>query len=191
MNDYDVVDYIPVIGDIYRYGKLGYKIGSWIAKDEDSYNNRILSQMVDCINYIGTSDEIFEIYNKSIEAANLFHNFDFDKCKKYQATFALYLVARIFHVWGLCECIMYSHNLKELQKVKKNFIEARNYCSKVREIEKTIFTSKRELIDEVRVMADEKKTEIKESLSMWRKQYRTLYKTTHPIRWYLGMWIFI
>ena len=25
----------------------------------------------------------------------------------------LYLVARIFHVWGLCECIMYSHNLKE------------------------------------------------------------------------------
>ena len=95
MNDYDVVDYIPVIGDIYRYGKLGYKIGSWIAKDEDSYNNRILSQIVDCINYIGTSDEIIEIYNKSIEAANLFHNFDFDNCKKYQATFALYLVARI------------------------------------------------------------------------------------------------
>ena len=40
MSDYEVLDYIPLIGDIYRYGKLGYKIGSWIANNEDDYNDR-------------------------------------------------------------------------------------------------------------------------------------------------------
>ena len=25
MSDYDAIDYVPIIGDIYRYAKIGYK----------------------------------------------------------------------------------------------------------------------------------------------------------------------
>ena len=31
MSDYDAIDYVPIIGDIYRYAKIGYKIGSWLG----------------------------------------------------------------------------------------------------------------------------------------------------------------
>lgn len=147
--------------------------------------------MVDKINYVGTSDDIYKIYQKAIEGAILFQEIDHGNCKKYQAAFALYLAARILHIWGLCECIIYSDDLKELKKAKGHFIDAKKYCSKVREIEKTIFTSKRNLIDQIREMAIDKKAEVKESMAKWKKQYRLLYKRKHPVKWYLGMWLFI
>lgn len=184
------MDYIPVIGDVYRYGKLGYKIGSWIANDEDSYNNRILTNMLDCINRTVNYDDINDIYENTIEAANLFKELDLDNSKKYQNAFALYLAARIFHIWGLCECIIYSQDLKQLKQVKDNYVRAKSCCSKIWEIEKTLFTSKTSIIDQVREMADEKKKEINESYKNWRKQYRCLYKSVHPVKWYLGMWLF-
>ena len=51
MDNYSVLDYVPVIGDVYRYGKIGWKIGSWLANEDDSYNNRIQSNMIDCSSF--------------------------------------------------------------------------------------------------------------------------------------------
>lgn len=190
MSDYGVLDYIPVIGDIYRYGKLGYKIGSWIANNEDDYNNRILGKMVENINQAANSsdvDNVLVYINKAIE--NI-HEFDKDNCKKYQVTLLYYLGARIFHVLALCECIIHSDEIKKLRKVSSTFSEAKKFCKKVWSVDKTLFTTNQSMIDQIRTAADEKKKEINGSKKMWRKQYRRLYKETYPVKWYLGMWIF-
>ncbi len=190
MSDYGVLDYIPVIGDIYRYGKLGWNIGSWLANDGDSYNNRVLSSMVDSINQAANSDDAIEALGHVNDAIELIHQIDTDSCKKYQVAIFFYLGARIFHILALCECIIHSDNLKELKSVGKTFSEAKRFCNKVWEVDKTIFTSNRSMIDQIRTSANEKKEEISESRKKWRKQYRHLYKQEKPVKWYLGMWIF-
>lgn len=190
MSDYDLLDYIPVIGDLYRYGKLGYNIGAWLANDSDSYNNRLLSNMTDSINAAANSDDAMTALGHVSEAVDYIHQFDTNNCKKYQLAMLYFLGARIFHLHALCACMIYSGDLKELKNVGHTFSDASNYCSKVWSVDKTIFTSNRSLIDQIRAASDEKKKEISESRSKWRMQYRHLYKQKHPVKWYLGMWMF-
>lgn len=190
MDNYSVLDYVPVIGDVYRYGKIGWKIGSWLANEDDSYNNRIQSNMIDCINRAANSDSVLEALNSVVEALRLVEEMDISNAKKYQLALTFYLAARACHVYALCLCIIDSDNLKVLKKAGKAFSDAKGFCNKVWEVDKTLLTSKRELIDQVREAANSKKTEISESRSNWRKQYRALYKKENPWKWYLGMWIF-
>lgn len=189
MADYDTLDYIPVIGDIYRYGKLGWKIGSWLSNDSDNYNNGILSQMAGHINNAAHADNVIEAMDEIILAAQKVDDID-NNCKKYQAAIAYYLAARAWHIIALCECITHANDLRELKKVGTSFATAKKGCNKVWTIDKTILTTNREIIDQVRQMADEKKKEISDSRKKWRKQYRCLYKSLHPAKWYLGMWLF-
>lgn len=79
MADYDTLDYIPVIGDIYRYGKLGWKIGSWLSNDSDNYNNGILSQMAGHINNAANADNVIEAMDEITLAAQKVD--DIDKTK--------------------------------------------------------------------------------------------------------------
>lgn len=190
-DNYGVLDYIPVIGDIYRYGKLGYKIGSWLAKySDDDHNNRIICEMVEIINQAANSDDAFNAIGYLHTATEKLQEFDTDNCKKYQLALLYYLGARIYHVLALCECIIHRNELKELKQVSSTFSGAKKFCKKVWSVDKTLFTDNRSMIDQIRIASDEKKKEINESKRMWRKQYRHLYKITHPVRWYLGMWIF-
>lgn len=76
MDNYSVLDYVPVIGDVYRYGKIGWKIGSWLANEDDSYNNRIQSNMIDCINRAANSDSVLEALNSVVEALRLVEEMD-------------------------------------------------------------------------------------------------------------------
>ena len=190
MSDYAVMEYVPVLGDIYRYGKLGYKIGSWFSNDSDDYNNRILCNISDYINQATAAESISEVYDCLTQAADCIHDFDGNKSKKYQLALLCFLGARLFHMYALSECILCCNDLKALKKVSKNFTEAKGYCNKVWNIDKTLFTSKRDFIDQIRNATDDKKKEIKESKSKYRKQYRALYKKEKPVKWYLGMWIF-
>lgn len=190
MNEYEIIDYIPVVGDIYRYGKLGYKIGSWLGNNSDDFNNRIILNMVDYIDKAANSNTAMEAFKNLVEASNIIDEFDFSNSKKYQLAMLYYLAARLYHVLAICQCIIYSEDLKQLKKVGKYFSEAKASCNKVWNVEKTIFTSKRELINQIRNAATEKKQEIAESKENWRKQYRRLYKKEKPVKWYLGMWIF-
>ena len=190
MSDYEVLDYIPVIGDIYRYGKLGYNIGSWIANNEDDYNNRILGEIVENINQAANSNNAMEALDNINNAIEKIHEFDTDNCKKYQVALFYYLGARIYHVLALCECIIHSDELKELKQVSSTFSGAKKFCKKVWSVDKTLLTKNRSLIDQIRSAADKKKKEINESKRRWKKQYRHLYKVTYPVRWYMGMWMF-
>lgn len=187
----EVLEYVPVIGDIYRYGKLGYKIGSWFANDETDYNDRVLSDMVKCINKAANSGDEIEALNYINAAVQIIKELDTGNCKKYQIALLYYLAARVFHIFALCECIIHKDNLKDLKQVSTTFSQAKGYCGEVWEIKKTLFTTNRELIDQIRQMAGEKHIEINESIEKYRKQYRFLYKKTHPIKWYLGMWMFV
>lgn len=191
MSDYDAIDYVPIIGDIYKYAKMGYKIGSWLGNLGDDYNDRIISNIAYCLNKTTNSVSLYEINEHLEEAVNYMHEFNGDNCKKYQLAFLLFLGARLFHILAIYECIIYSDDLDNLKKVKKTFSEAKKYCNKVRSVEKTFFTQNRSLIDEARGASDSKKEEIESSRKQWRKQYRCLYKRTYPIRWYLIMWIFV
>lgn len=191
MSDYDAIDYVPIIGDIYKYAKMGYKIGSWLGNLGDDYNDRIISNIACCLNKTTNSVSLYEINEHLEEAVNYMHELNGDNCKKYQLAFLLFLGARLFHILAIYECIIYSDDLDNLKKVKKTFSEAKKYCNKVRSVEKTFFTQNRSLIDEARGALDSKKEEIESSRKQWRKQYRCLYKRTYPIRWYLIMWIFV
>lgn len=189
-NDYGVLDYIPVIGDIYRYGKLGYKIGSWLANNVDDYNNRVICEMVEIINQAANSNNALEALAYLHKAIEKLHEFDSDNCKKYQIALLYYLGARIYHVLALCECIIHRDELKELKQVSSTFSGAKKFCRKVWSVDKTLLTKNRSMIDQIRSAADEKKKEISDSRKKWRKQYRHLYKITYPVRWYMGMWMF-
>lgn len=188
--DYGVLDYVPVIGDIYRYGKLGWKIGSWLGEAGSSYNLSILSEMKDKIELANNTSDILEFVDYITEAVSCVNRFDFDKAKKFQVAILCYLMARACHCNALCNCYVYSDNLDLLKKCETNFQEATDWCNRVWEIDKTLLTEKRSIIDEVRNSANSKKEEINQSRSKWRKQYRSLYKKIHPWKWYLGMWIF-
>lgn len=190
MSDYEVLDYIPVIGDIYRYGKLGYNIGSWIANNGCDYNNRVLNEMLDNINQAANSDNAIEAIDYINEAVRKIQQFDTENCKKYQVSLFLYLAAKIFHVLAICECIIYKDDLKRLKQTSSTFLEAKKYCRKVWNVDKTLLTEKRSIIDQLRLMSDGEKAEITKSKRKYRKQYRHLYKETYPIKWYMGMWIF-
>lgn len=190
MDEYGILDYVPVIGDIYRYSKLGYKIGAWIGGSSDDYNNQILSNMVDCLNNVSKADDVIEALEYVKDAIDNSSDFDRDNCKKYQVTLYFYLGARIFHVIALCQCNLHEDDLKKLKEVSSTFSNALQCCANVWDIDKTIFTEKRSIIDQVRGMTGDEKEEIIESRQNWRKQYRHLYKVKHPFKWYLGMWIF-
>ena len=189
MSDYDVLDYIPLVGDIYRYGKLGYNIGSWLANDGDSYNNSVLSNMVDYINQAANSGDVMEALENINEAIEQIHRIDVESCKKYQLTLFFYLGARIYHLLAICECIIHADDLKKLKSIGNTFSDAKSFCNKVWSIDKTLFTSNRSMIDQIRVASNEKKEEISATRRRWRKQYRHLYKKEKPVKWYLGMWI--
>lgn len=188
MSEYSVLDYIPVIGDIYRYGKVGYNIGSWLANNGDSYNNDVLSNMANYTNQAANSDNILEAYDFIQKAYEQVRRVNFDRCKKYQVALFFYLAARIEHIHALCQCYIYQDDLKELKSVGKTFSQAKKYCNKVWEIDKTILTSNRSMIDEIRKASTEKKKEINESRNRWEKQYRALDKRLHPWKYRL-MWL--
>lgn len=188
--DYGVLDYVPVIGDIYRYGKLGWKIGSWLSDADSSYNLSILSETKEKIDQANNTSDIIEYYKCINEAVLCASRFDTKNAKKFQWAILCYLLARAYHCYALCSCYVYSNNLESLKQCEEQFQEAIKWCNNVWEIDKTLFTEKRSIIDEVRKNANSKKEEINQSISNWRKQYRTLYKKVHPWKWYLGMWIF-
>lgn len=190
MSDYDAIDYVPIIGDIYRYAKIGYKIGGWLGNLGNDYNDRIISNIADCLNKTTQSTTLHEINEHLEEAISYVHEFNGDNCKKYQLALMLFLGARLFHIIAIYECIIHSDDLDNLKKAKKTFSEAKEFCNKVWTIDKTLFTQNRSLIDEIREASNNKKEEIRSSKKQWRKQYRCLYKKTHPIKWYFIMWIF-
>lgn len=190
MSDYNALDYVPVIGDIYRYAKLGYKIGSWIAGGDDSPNNQALSKMAYYLNKVADSQNALDAMNCVNNAMDAGMSLNPETAKKYQAAILLYLSARVYHLFALIECILHEDDLKELKKVSSDFSRAQDYCKQARGVEKTLLTENRSVIDEIRTMSKEKEKEIGESRRKWRKQYRCLYKKTHPYKWYLGMWIF-
>lgn len=191
MDETVVLEYIPVIGDIYRYAKLGYTVGSWVANADNDYNDRVLSDMIVSINNASDSSDEFEAINYINEAVEAIHSFKTDNCKKYQLALLLYLSARVFHILALCGCMINKYDLKGLKEVKSTFDQAHNFCTKVWNVDKTIFTANRSMIDEIRKMAAQKTHEIIDSKKQWRKQYRFLYKQIHPIKWYMGMWMFV
>lgn len=191
MDETVVLEYIPVIGDIYRYAKLGYKVGSWISNADNDYDDSVLNNMIESINKASNSSDEFEAINYINEAIETMRSFNTENCKKYQLALLLYLGARAFHIIALCDCMINKYNLKELKEVKFTFDIAHNLCCKVWNVDKTIFTINRSMIDEIRKMADEKMCEIRDSRKKWRKQYRFLYKTIHPVKWYMGMWMFV
>lgn len=96
MNEYEIIDYIPVVGDIYRYGKLGYKIGSWLGNNSDDFNNRIILNMVDYIDKAANSNTAMEAFKNLVEASNIIDEFDFSNSKKYQLAMLYYLAARLY-----------------------------------------------------------------------------------------------
>ena len=192
MADYgEVMEYIPLIGDIYRYGKLGFNIMSWLCDDDvDAHNYDVVRRIGDTINRALDSkyaDDVVKIIDQGMEIVN---EFDSDKAKKYQRAVLLYLVARMLHIHALAECIILQNDLEGLKQVSSTFALAKKACIEADRIPKTYFTAKRSLIDQIRTMCKEKRHEISASKSQWRKQYRCLYKKTYPVRWYLGMWLF-
>lgn len=190
MEEYSVLDYVPVIGDIYRYGKLGWKIGTWLGEQDSSYNHSVLSDMKDNIEKANNSSDVLVFQDYIIEAISCVQRFDFENAKKFHVAILCYLMARAYHCIALCNCYVYSDDLKSLKTCGKDFQNAIDFCEKVGEIDKTLFTEKRSIIDEVRNNANSKKEEISQSRSKWRKQYRALYKKQKPWKWRLGMWIF-
>lgn len=187
----ELLEYVPLVGDIYRASRLGYKMGSWLGNDRANYNTSILMQMIDLINRAGDSSNVMDAYDYLTQFYESFNTFDSNNFKKYQAALVCFLFARATHITALCECVIDSDDLNELKKVRHRFNEAIHYCKEVWTIEKTLFTEKKDVIDKVRQISDDKKKEIKKSKKNWKKQYRRLYKKTHPWKWYLGMWIFV
>lgn len=95
-----------------------------------------------------------------------------------------YLLAKALHLLAICQ---WAENEDE-NNIKGAFANAIEACTKVSEIEKTLFTSKRDLIDQIRELTASEKKAIKHTRKLWRKQLRAIDKMKNPWK-YLLMWI--
>jgi hypothetical protein len=98
------------------------------------------------------------------------------------------LVARDLHIAALCRWASNPYSIEEQPEIDDCFKKAKEACSMVMQIEKTLFTSNRSTIDQVRALVSDEKKAIRQSRNEWKKHCRILDKHLHPWKYRL-MWI--
>lgn len=177
-----ILEYIPVIGDIYRYGKLGYKIGGWLSNN--SATDELLSRMASVIQSACNAGTIYESYQYLSDFNNLIDQYDGGL--KYQNALFIFLTAKATHLLALCEWANNASDLEDLKKVDEIFKYANTVCSNISEINMTWLTENRDMIKEIRSLVAEEKKNIRDSKRKWRKHCRTLYRIEHPWKFWLS-----
>ncbi|MCM1220674.1 MAG: hypothetical protein NC548_39915 [Lachnospiraceae bacterium] len=177
-----LLEYIPVIGDIYRYGKLGYKIGGWLSNN--SATDELLSRMASVIQSACNAGTIDESYQYLSNFNNLINQYNGGL--KYQNALFIFLTAKATHLLALCEWANNASDLEGLKKVDKIFKFANTVCSNISEINMTLLTTNRDMIKEIRSLVAEEKKNIRDSEMKWRKHCSKLYRIEHPWKFWLG-----
>lgn len=176
----NIADYVPYIGDFYKYGKIAYKISSYLLQNNEQ--DKVLSQLYYCVKEAWEADTLEESHNRLKEAGNIADAFDGEK--KYQLAMYGYLLAKALHLLAICQ---WAEN-EDKNNIKETFANAIEACTKVSEIEKTLLTSNRDLIDQIRELTASEKKAIKHTRKLWRKQLRAIDRIKNPWKYRL-MWI--
>lgn len=178
------VDYIPVIGDIYRYGRLVYKIGTFIAGNDPT--DVLLGKMIDNINRAANAETLEEAEFEISKFSDLVEHYT--DGKKYQNAIMCYLFARGLHIMALCKWARHSDSLDIKYDINELFNKALTTCATVPKIEKTMFTSNKAIIDAIRELTIEEEKAIKNSRRNWKHHCRKLDMQMHPWKYRL-LWI--
>lgn len=186
-----VLEFIPGIGDLYRAGKLGYKIGSFL--NNNSATDELLSKLIDKINDAYNSESLNEAYEHLCDFSDLIQEYDGNL--KYQHAIAGYLSSKGMHLLALCHWSSNAYDPIELEKTMEYFNNALACSVQVIKIETTWLTDNRNFVKEMKSLAMSENTQIQESISKYKKHVKALDKALHPwkyrLRWMIPLVIII
>lgn len=179
----DLWDLIPLVGDFVRAGKFGYNLGVILLGNSET--DRIIQTMLEKISKTNLTEDISGSFERIEEVKALYGQIDYDNIKKYQLCSLLYVMTHCYNADAifLWVAIMYklqeSNNPKESLKllrekandVENNFEEALKINAKIYEIETTIFTLKKSLINTIQNSGREQCSAIKNYRQAFR-EYR-------------------
>jgi len=177
----DIIDYIPVAGDIYRAAKFGWKLGS-IANDLMYGHNQLLQRAYNYLQASIKSESIRDTKRNAEYALQLLKKCD--DSKKYQMAYKYTMQSQCHYLLACCNMTLDEGSVKS---------EFRKAIWKLRElswIEVTWFTTNADTIRELQAEGEDYKMQIIEAKREWTQQD----KKRHPwkyMRWWIISVIFI
>lgn len=189
--DNSVLDYIPVLGDIYRIGKLGYRISSLISSN--SATDELLSQMMDLISAASSSDSIEDAHSHLCNFADLASQYNGGV--KYQNVLFNYLSCKGIYLMAICHWSLFADNLKELKNTMEYFNASLSFAKDALNIETTWFTDNRNLVKEVQSIVSTDLLEITDAIKKYERHVKLLDKKLNPwkyrLRWLIPLIIML
>lgn len=175
-------DYIPIVGDLYRAGKMGWKVGSFLG-DYWYGDNQTLTKGVEHLNNAIDSDNPSITKVEAEKAVTLFNQSESDK--KYQLAFIYYLRSHCYYLIAISNIAIGNDD------IKKNFNNAISDLNSVCEIETTLLTTKKDTILELQAEAKSLILEIKDVKDKWLKYDKEQHPWKYRLRWIIPMILFV
>lgn len=177
-----LLDYIPIVGDLYRAGKMGWKVGSLLG-DYWYGDNQTLTKGVEHLNNAIDSDNPSITKVEAEKAITLFNQSESDK--KYQLAYIYYLRSLCYYLIAISNIVIGNND------VKKNFNNAISDLNSVCEIETTLLTTKKDTILQLQAEAKSHILEIKDVKDKWLRYYKEQHPWKYRLRWIIPIIIFI
>lgn len=169
-----LLDYIPIVGDLYRAGKMGWKVGSLLG-DYWYGDNQTLTKGVEHLNNAIDSDNPLITKAEAEKAITLFNQSECDK--KYQLALICYLRSHCYYLIAISNIVIGNND------VKKNFNNAISDLNSVCEVEATLLTTKKDTILELQEEAKSHILEIKDVKDNWIKLDKEKHPWKYRLRW--------
>lgn len=178
----EIANYLPVIGDIYRGFRIGYKISEWVSSDSSNPNDNIIEHLIKYEDDIVEAKDAESIISAFSNADNLVKQFDSENCKKYQGAMFCFLLAKLDYLRALLRMGVYNDDFKELYSCGKSFDESIEILKKVQDIEITLFTEEKQLVRTIREGANKLQKRIEQSITEWEQQCKEHFPWRYFVR---------
>ena len=180
----EIIDYIPLIGDLYRGWRIGNTIASLFSSNDDT--DEILAQMIQMINAAVEEENIEKKINIVEQVFELAKRVNGQK--KYQQAVMGYTLIMGGYIGAISYWQTNLWNLdarKELDEYFNNILEG---CTSITDISITWFTDNDELVRNVQERVDNLANQVRETKKEMHKHYWRVDKMLHPWKYRL-MWM--
>ena len=163
----DFLDFVPVIGDCYRAGKIGYKIGEWIGKNNAI--DALLNSMADAFCRCSEAEDGETALDALKELHDIGKQFPGGKKKYQDAIYYSLLVGELYLSASFHWRAAKEESDASIYDTEGLYQLAKKACSMVRSINKTWFTNKRAAIDDARDFTNKMEELIEEDLKLYKE----------------------
>lgn len=177
----EILEYIPLVGDIYRAGRLGYKAGSYIGElwygSADDKISKAQDALDNALSLSGTQRFIGLSH-----AYSLFSECECDKKYKY---------AIVLYGGAVCQYLAAAETVKmDGMNPLKYLHRAKQNCHKVKNIEISLLTAKRKTIKEIQEHTETIIPYIKSAYSQYSESIKGIYPWRYFFRWIVPLHLY-